>query len=669
MITVAIIDDHAVVRMGLKYIIGMDDELEFVGELSSGNGAVEFVKKHKPDVLLLDICMPGRDGLQILEDIRLGFPSQKVIMLTTSAADNDVYRAMSLGANGYLMKDRDADDIYRAIKAVAAGGKFVPAAVKELLAEHQQTPNLTYREQGVLNMMVDGSSNDKIAKSMGMSINGVKQHVNHIFAKLGVSDRVSAVTEALKRGFARMSCLALLVAAPALLMADAEDATATADSPSITAFGALEDTANTQENEGRRCRLFGTVVHVSAIHPRMFLLARNNRPYTAGAVVFLAGDATMPCEGDEIWIDGRSVTTPWKLGVRADSYALASRRKIDFEYRLRNVELRKGMLNFRRVVLQGIVANVNHETSEHGGAFTVLGVRMGKRTIPVHVPGELSSRRYSGREIVARGFVFPLCDEQGQPLGYAVETSGRAAVSFVHIDYTPYVFWTLMPLLSVALAVVFVAWMRSRHQRIRMAAVAEERRRMAQDLHDTIEQHLACVRLLMAGLLNMKGLDPRVRETLRHGCDVLANAKAEVREAVLNLRGDGMTELPPADALREIARGIAKGGAIRVRTHLAAMPDALAQGRLQDLLLIVREAITNAIKHGHAKTIILLADKLPERIELRVLNDGAPFDPETALGPETGHFGITGMRERAARSAFDLSFSSTGRWSFVRLAL
>ena len=656
--------------MGLKYVIGLDNELELVGELSSGHGAVEFVKRLKPDVLLLDIYMPGRDGLQVLEDIRFGIPTQKVIMLTTSAADNDVYRAMSLGANGYLMKDRDADDIYRAIKTVAEGGKFVPAAVKELLTERQHTPELTYREQGVLNMMAEGNSNEKIATAMGMSRNGVKQHVSHIFAKLGVKDRVSAVTEALKRGFVKMNFLGMLLAlaAAAAAMGLAPRALA-ADEPSITAFGALETTANSREQAGCPCRLFGTVVHVSTVHPRMFLLARADRPHTAGAVVFLAGEAPMPQVGDEIWIDGRTITTPWKLGVRADSFVLSSRREIDFEYQLRNVELRKNLLNFRRVAVQGRVANVNHEVSAEGGDITILSVSLGRKTVPVHVPGVLPARRYNGREIIAHGFVFPLCDEHGKVLGHAVETTGESAVSFVRADYAPYVVWILVPLLSIAFAVVFVAWVRSRRQRIRMAVVAEERRRMAQDLHDTIEQHLACVRLLMAGLLNMKGLDDKVRETLMHGCDVLANAKAEVREAVLNLRGDGITELSPADALREIARGIAKGGAIRIRTRLAALPEALAQGQMQDLILIVREAITNAIKHGHAKTIVLLADKGEERVELRILNDGEPFDAASALGPETGHFGLSGMRERAARSGFGLEFSNRGRWSFVSVTI
>ena len=191
--------------MGLRHIISLDNELEFAGELDSAMNmaAVKFVREEHVDVLLLDILMPGKDGLDALGELLAAEPDQKVIMLTTSTADNDAYRAFELGARGYLLKDRDANDIYCAIKTVAHGGTFFPEAVRELIEERRHTGNLTPREQGVLNMMVKGSGNEKIASEMGMSVNGVKQHVRHIFEKLGVTDRVSAVTSALKRGFVR----------------------------------------------------------------------------------------------------------------------------------------------------------------------------------------------------------------------------------------------------------------------------------------------------------------------------------------------------------------------------------------------------------------------------------------------------------------------------------
>ncbi len=204
MISIAIVDDHAMVRMGLKYVIHLhSDEFSFAGEHPCGTGAGAFVANTKPDILLLDICMPDRDGIQVLEDILLVRPEQKVIMLTTSEADNDVYRALNMGAKGYLLKDRDSDDLFKAARAVANGGTFVPEAVRELYRQRQMTEDLTPKEGEVLEKLAGGLSTDGIADSMSISDNAVKKHLKSIFAKLGVSDRVNAVTEALRRGFVR----------------------------------------------------------------------------------------------------------------------------------------------------------------------------------------------------------------------------------------------------------------------------------------------------------------------------------------------------------------------------------------------------------------------------------------------------------------------------------
>jgi two-component system NarL family response regulator len=204
MISIAIVDDHAMVRMGLKYVINLhSDEFSFAGEHPCGTGAGAFVANTKPDILLLDICMPDRDGIKVLEDVLLVRPEQKVIMLTTSEADNDVYRALNMGAKGYLLKDRDSDDLFKAARAVANGGTFVPEAVRELYRQRQMTEDLTQKEGEVLEKLAGGLSTDGIADSMSISDNAVKKHLKSIFAKLGVSDRVNAVTEALRRGFVR----------------------------------------------------------------------------------------------------------------------------------------------------------------------------------------------------------------------------------------------------------------------------------------------------------------------------------------------------------------------------------------------------------------------------------------------------------------------------------
>ena len=202
MIKVVVIDDHAVVRMGLKYVLGVKkQDFEFAGEWPGGEGAVAFVERTNPDVVLLDIHMPDRNGLAVLRELRAKRPAQKVIMLTTSDADNDVYESLNLGAKGYLLKDRDATEITKALTTVMNGGKYVPEAVRELFRKRQMTPDLTARELEVLRLLPTGMTNDAIAERLGVGKDAIKNHLRNIFVKLDVNDRVSAAREAVTRGF------------------------------------------------------------------------------------------------------------------------------------------------------------------------------------------------------------------------------------------------------------------------------------------------------------------------------------------------------------------------------------------------------------------------------------------------------------------------------------
>ena len=204
MIRVVVIDDHAVVRMGLKYVLGVKKgEFEFLGEWPGGVGAVDFVKRTDPDIVLLDIRMPDKDGIAVLKELLAERPGQKVVMLTTSDADNDVYTSLEIGAKGYLLKDRDATDITKALVTVYNGGRFVPPPVMELYRKRQMTPNLTPREKEVLVNLHEGMTNEAIAAKMGVTKDAVKLHLKNVFNKLDVNDRVSAVREAYLRGFIR----------------------------------------------------------------------------------------------------------------------------------------------------------------------------------------------------------------------------------------------------------------------------------------------------------------------------------------------------------------------------------------------------------------------------------------------------------------------------------
>lgn len=204
MITVAIVDDHSIVRVGIKAIISTCPDMQFVGEHPGGNKAALFTMHISPDILLLDLRMPDKDGLTVLEEILQVKPNQKVIILTTSDTDNDMWKALKLGAKGYLLKDRDSGDIARAIRLVYNGGKFLPEQAKELY-KSQIMPDFTHREQEILDYMAAGLSNDEIADKLGLKYESAKAYSKRIFAKLGVHDRVKAVTEALRRGFVRLS--------------------------------------------------------------------------------------------------------------------------------------------------------------------------------------------------------------------------------------------------------------------------------------------------------------------------------------------------------------------------------------------------------------------------------------------------------------------------------
>ena len=203
MIKVAVIDDHFIVRLGLKVVIDQEPGMEFVGESDSARDIVGFVGRVDPDVLLLDIRMPDRDGLDALEELMKVDSGRKVIMLTTSETENDIYRALSLGAKGYLLKDRDSLAIIDAVRTVHEGGKFVPDAVRERYRERALMEDITPAEMKVLELVVDGLSNDEIASKLSISRSGVKFHVSNLLSKLYARDRSQLVGAALIKGFVK----------------------------------------------------------------------------------------------------------------------------------------------------------------------------------------------------------------------------------------------------------------------------------------------------------------------------------------------------------------------------------------------------------------------------------------------------------------------------------
>lgn len=201
MTRVAIIDDHVVVRAGLKYLIEAEEEFEFAGEFGGGVGAVEFVEECNPDVVLLDVRMPDRSGIEVLREILHRQPKSRVVMLTTSDAEEDVYRAIEDGALGYVMKDSPVETIAEAIRSAMSGEVFMTNEVRRIYETRKGAKGLSLRETEVLLAASKGLGNREIGKMLGISENSVKMHLKRAFFKLGASDRAEAVSLASRRGF------------------------------------------------------------------------------------------------------------------------------------------------------------------------------------------------------------------------------------------------------------------------------------------------------------------------------------------------------------------------------------------------------------------------------------------------------------------------------------
>ena len=201
MIKVAIVDDHVVVRAGLRYLIEADRNLEFAGEFGGGVGAADFIAKTRPDVTLLDVRMPDKSGIEVLKEVRAADPHARVVMLTTSDTEEDVYRAIEEGALGYVMKEAPIDDIARAIISAMAGDVYMSDDVRKIYETRKGAKGLSPRETDVLQQAAKGLGNREIGQALGISENSVKMHLKRAFFKLGASDRAEAVSLASKRGF------------------------------------------------------------------------------------------------------------------------------------------------------------------------------------------------------------------------------------------------------------------------------------------------------------------------------------------------------------------------------------------------------------------------------------------------------------------------------------
>jgi DNA-binding NarL/FixJ family response regulator len=207
-IRLLIVDDHPVVRDGLRGMLESQPDFEVAGEAADGSEAVQQVEKLKPDIVLMDLRMPVLDGVTALGEIKTNYPQVQVLVLTTYDSDADILPAIEAGASGYLLKDSSREELYDGIRAAARGETVLAPAVAARLVSRMRAPaeeQLSSREVEVLQLVAEGESNSEIANHLHISQATVKSHLVNIFGKLGVSDRTAAVTVALRRGILRLN--------------------------------------------------------------------------------------------------------------------------------------------------------------------------------------------------------------------------------------------------------------------------------------------------------------------------------------------------------------------------------------------------------------------------------------------------------------------------------
>lgn len=204
-IRILIVDDHPVVLAGLTSMLGTQAGIQVLGSASSGEDALDILRSEPADLLLLDLRMPGMSGIDTLHALKRAKISVRVIILTSFETDEDIYRAVQAGAQGYLLKDAPQSDMIDAIRAVHAGKRYFPRHIAARLAERMMRTNLTAREHEVLQMLARGLTNKEIGSALYISGNTVRNHVNSIIEKLEVSDRTEAATTAIHRGLIELN--------------------------------------------------------------------------------------------------------------------------------------------------------------------------------------------------------------------------------------------------------------------------------------------------------------------------------------------------------------------------------------------------------------------------------------------------------------------------------
>ena len=198
-IRVLIADDHTIVRIGLKALFAGEADLEVVGEVRNGVEAVKTALETHPDVVIMDLQMPKKDGVEATRELAEKLPSAAVAILTTYGTSDGIAHALQAGARGAMLKTADDARLVSAIRRIAAGEEYVSPDIRKLLADDPPVPELTARQQEILQSLTTGLTNKEIAQQLGIRRDSVEDHINTLFAKLGAANRTEAVAIALRK--------------------------------------------------------------------------------------------------------------------------------------------------------------------------------------------------------------------------------------------------------------------------------------------------------------------------------------------------------------------------------------------------------------------------------------------------------------------------------------
>jgi DNA-binding NarL/FixJ family response regulator len=203
-LTIMLVDDHYLVRMGLASIIALEPDMTVCAEAATGEQALTLFRAHRPHVTLMDQRLPGMSGSQTTQAIRNEFPDARIVVLSTYVCDEEIYKALQFGAMGYLSKSVQREELILAIRRAAGGRRHITPEVAALLADGMSRSHLSTRELDVLRLLVGGKRNREIASVLDITEGTVKLHVSSILGKLAVADRTEAVTVALQRGIVQL---------------------------------------------------------------------------------------------------------------------------------------------------------------------------------------------------------------------------------------------------------------------------------------------------------------------------------------------------------------------------------------------------------------------------------------------------------------------------------